>query len=492
MRVLQMILIETGTYEDAVIRPYTTNLSQENNAVELLREATNYGQIVTPGVIAGLASSVLTQTANPEGICAIPNNWTERRLRFFMEIEMNSTNMTRNRQLITGYTDYVGFSALSGSAVNFDPRMQLYINNSVLLRDSMFADPATGARAFRSTVADDSQILRGGYVANMNGQIQDAHNTFALRPEDLMGVQAANLQVMQRGGGDVWDTRASMVQGARKSHRDNGIASRYLAKTITALGQAYSNTDVDNEPSSAVYNQAFTAVQEQKMYHDNFFATLNNRTQYQHTGSVTWSELCQLFQGLDDVATLVRPGSTQQVSEQYQRGQMEHWYGTTTETLFASRLMAAVPGIMIENMMTRAFFTATNRTANGQFVIQFGEDSVAGFTNGIDLTGFMTRFEATLIQEVLATLTQNNLIDIDLSMFVNIMGETRISISIGGAPYVDYAAPSFCDALFSPVVTLNAQSITDIGADIDRLVSFINVPAPNFGVGAGNPGYMGR
>ena len=491
MRVLQMILIETGTYEDALIRPYTTNLSQENNAVELLREATNYGQIVTPSVIAGLASSVLTQTANPEGICAIPNNWTERRLRFFMEIEMNSTNMTRNRQLITGYTDYVGYSNLTGGNVNFDPRMQLYINNSVLLRDSMFTD-STGARAFRSTVADDSQILSGGFAANMQGQIQDSHNTFALRPEDLMGVQAANLQVMQRGGGEVWDTRASMVQGARKSHRDNGIASRYLAKSLTALGQAYSNTDVENEPSSAVFNQAFGAVQEQKMYHDNFFATLNNRTQYQQTGSVSWGEMCQLFQGMDDVATLVRPGSTQQVSEQYQRGQMEHWYGTTTETLFASRLMAAVPGIMIENMMTRAFFTATNRTQNGQFVIQFGEDSVAGFTNGIDLSGFMTRFESTLIQEVLATLTQNSLIDIDLSMFVNVMGETRISVSIGGAPYVDYAAPSFCDALFSPVVTLNAQSIANIGDDINRLVSFINVPAPNFGVGAGNPAFMAR
>ena len=488
-RVLKFLLIQTGTYEDPMMRPYT--LSVDNSSVDLMRESTRNGQIVTASALSDVAGTVLQQQATPEGMCHIPNNWSERRLRFFIEIEYNANNVTRQRQILTGYTDHGEVSSLMGSSVNFDPQMRVYFNNTVTLRDSFMRAP-DGSASYRTTMADDSQILRAGGDAysNLSGQGYAAGNIYALRPEDLFAGQSAALSILSRGGGQMMDTRASFALGARKSTRDNAIPSRYLAKCITALGQAYSHTDVADSPSSAVWNSAYSAVREQQMTTDLFFGTLNNRTNYSQQGFITYFELCGLLQGLDDQAQYLRPGSMQQTQESYQRGRHEHWAGSGTETLYASRLCSSIPGIMIENMMTKVGFFATNRTVDGKFAINYYENSVGSFTDGIDLTQFLQRFEMTMIFEVLNTLTHNSMIDIDISMVIDLLGETYISVAIGGAPAIEFTAPTFCDSLFAPVMTLNPQSVNDIGEDIGTLVTFINTPEPQFGMGQGNPGHF--
>lgn len=490
-RVLQFLLIETGTYEDAMLRPYTTNVSNEANTIGLLQESTMNGQIVTAAALSDVAGRILTQQTEAEGICAIPNTWSERRLRFFMEIESGATDLTRQRQILTGYTDYSGLSNLTGAQVHFDPRMRLYFNNTISLRDSKFR-AADGSYAFRSTMADDSQLLRSGsdVYANANGTFMDANNTFALRPEDLMAAQAAGVSVMQRGGGDVWDTRASFAMGVRKSSRDNGIPSRYLAKSLTALGQAYQQSDVANEPSTAVFNLAYGALREQSMHADRFFSILNNQTQYAHNGYITYQELCALVPNVDAVAQYLMPGSVTQRQESYERGRHEHWHGTGTETLFASRLCSSIPGVMIENMMTRIGFTTSNRTVDGRFALQFFEGAVGSFTQGIDMQPFLARFETTVVLEVLNTLTSNNLIDIDIDMVIDLLGETQVSISIAGAPKVHFTQPTFCDALFAPVMTINAQFVNNIGEDLHTLTTFMDTPAPQFGLGQNNPSFF--
>ena len=398
--------------------------------------------------------------------------------------------MTRNRQILTGYTDYVGMSSIMSGSVSLDPNMRIYFNNTVMLRDSMMTSPS-GAKSFRTTVADNSQLLRPDALANLQGHMAPPQHTYCLRPEDLMGAQAANLQILQMGGGSVFDSRASIVQGVRTSHRDNGIATRYLAKSIQALGNAYTHVAHHNAPTSAVFNQAFLAFQEQQMYADQFFMQLNNRTNYQVAGFVTWAELCAVLPDADSICTVIRPSTPQQRAEQYQRGQLEHWQGSGLETSIANRLVSAVPGVMVENMLTCVFFSATNRTTDGRFAIEMHKDSIRSFTRGLDLSSYLARFESTLVGEILNTLTQNNLIDLDISVGIDFQAETRISVSISGGPSISFGGPIFCDALYTPVVTLNPQTLTDMGSDIDTLVSLINVPGPMFGVGANNPGFLG-
>lgn len=477
MQVLKFFLIETGSYDDVMLRPYTTKLDNESNAVNQLQEATRGGQIITAGALAGVAGNILTQQAQPEGFATIANGWSERRFRFYLELELNKTALTRNRQIISGYTDHVGVSNLTGSSINIDPNMQLMFNNTVLLRDTMTRGAVDGAPSYQTTVADDSQILRGGYAANTQGQIQNNLNTFGMRPEDVFGLQAAGTTVMNHGGGPVADMRMTFATGTRKSTRDNGIPSRYLAKSLSSLNMAYSQTDTAHNPASAVFGQAFGAVREQGMYSDEFFSVLQNRaSNFTSHGMVSYLELCHILPDADHNATVFRAGSMRQQSENYTRGQAEHWGGTDTATLFASRLMASVPGALIENMMTSIFFTATNQTRDGKFVVTFQGESVQGFTQGLDLTGYLQRFEQTLVLEILNTLTNNSLIDINISVGIDIMGETRLWVSVGGEPAVEFVAPSFCDALYSPVMTINLQSVEGIGQDIDRLVQVMALP----------------
>jgi hypothetical protein len=354
--------------------------------------------------------------------------------------------------------------------------MNFYFNNTVLLRDTMMRAP-DGSAQFRTTVADDSQILRGGYAANLQGQVQNNMNTFGMRPEDIFGLQAAGVTVMNHGGGQVADMRMTFATGTRKSTRDNGIPSRYLAKSLSSLSNAYTQTDNSNNPNTAVFSQAFGAVQEQGMYSDEFFGTLTNRaSNFTTHGSVTYMELMTIVPNLDNEAKVFRAGSMQQAQENYSRGQAEHWGGTDLATLFASRLVSSIPGVLIENMMTSLFFTATNQTTDGKFVVDIKGESVKGFTQGLDLSGYLGRFENTLVLEILNTLTNNSLIDINISVWIDITGETRLWIGVGGDPQVEFVAPSFCDALSSPIMTITAESVQNIGMDIDRLVQVMAMP----------------
>ena len=80
---------------------------------------------------------------------------------------------------------------------------------------------------------------------------------------------------------------------------------------------------------------------------------------------------------------------------------------------------------------------------------------------------------ARLEVEVLRGLSSNNMIDFEISMTVDVLGETHISISMAGGPKYDYVTPSFCDALMAPVLTNNNDNLRAIGNDIEQLVSNI-------------------
>ena len=73
MRVLSLMMIETGTYEDAFTHSYTTQLQHEQRDIELLKESTRNGTMVSPAGIAAVASNVLKQNIAPDGMCVIPN-----------------------------------------------------------------------------------------------------------------------------------------------------------------------------------------------------------------------------------------------------------------------------------------------------------------------------------------------------------------------------------------------------------------------------------
>lgn len=478
MKVLSMKFIFTGTHEDVGLRPYQTRVT--NNDIGILQETTQGGAIINAGTMAGLSGTVLTQAAQPEGIVQIVNGWGEQRLRFIMEIETQTTGQTRNRQIITGYTNYPGVNR-GNLGVTIDPGMELIVNNNITLRDQRYTDVATGMVSIRSVMSDNSQILQGGHAVNNTGQLVNANNTFGLRPMDVFGNQAATAMAGNYGGGRVHDTRLTFNQGIRKSTRDNAIASRYLARSLHSMNLAKTNESLDDAPLNAVYQEAYQYSSENPLLQDQVFSVFNNRcAQFLSGGIITYGELCAVFTGLDNIVDVMFQTTAKQQSELAVRGQQQNWMGNDIGTVFATRIMSAVPGLMIENMMSSVGFTVTNETINGQFVVEFIPGSVNSFTQGLDMNQFMARFQADLVVHVLATLTNNSEINISFTSHFDVFGESRLWLSVLGEPQVPYTTASFSDALYTPMITTNLGVVGQIGHDIDIMVNSINLPGvPN-------------
>lgn len=462
--ITRALFVETGTYNDMTSRPYQTSF--DTPVLQQFQEATQGGQFLAASNIAGVAGNFIRPMGEPERdgngnakIVGISNGWGNSRLRFMLDISTPS-NFGTLRQIVTGYTDHVGASRVNGA---FDQNMLLYFNNIITLR-SVQDMTATGSQ-IRTTVADASHFLTGRYEPGFNG----GNVTYTMRPEDVF----ARLSSLDIDG--VMDTRTTFGAGHKKSKRSNGNASNFVSKFL----RSYKSTTEDDTNSAAdmteMMDSARGMVQESNLVDDQFLMTLQRgNVTFQEGGCVRMGEMLHMFPELnhDDIAKL-QFATGSMMAETHQTGQTEHWNGSTMETVATTALTHSVPSLMMEYMLTRVQFMATNRTLNGEFDVVVS--GCRGFADGVDLSPYLQKFIDRMKVEVLRGLSSNNMIDFELTMMVDILGETRITIAMNGGPQIDYAVPSFCDALFVPVVTDNSTTLDTLAYDMGQLADTIGV-----------------
>lgn len=485
--IARALLVETGTYNDLTYRPYQTNYSM--SSLMEFQEVTQGGRFITPDAIAGVSGKFLKPSGEPEKdsmgrpmIVGVDNGWGQSRFRFLLEV------VTRNhwggtRQFVSGYTDHPGAN-MSG---DINPQMRLYINNVVTMRDVEEVTP-TG-RSVRSTVADASHILNGEYSPGFG---HTGNTPLTMRPEDVFS-KMSTLDMT-----DVTDCRLNFAGGVKKSRRSNGSAPNYVSKVLESYRQAHEDDSQSPADMFGMLDNARGKVVEPTLSGDSFLFTLKRETSFVEGTSVAWGELVGLHPELNrDDITIVQFATGQAGQQLHHQGQTEHFNGTTLETVACVALAHSVPSLMMDLMLLKIQFGATNRTLNGQYdVYVTGANS---FTQGVDLTPYFNSFINRLKSEVLQGLSENNLIDFEFTMVADILGETRISISMNGGPVIDYAFPSFCDALFTPVVTHHDETINQLAFEIQNLASSIGVthaehapmgagPQNQFAVGGYNSG----
>lgn len=458
------IFMETGTYNDLSMRPYNTNVDM--GSLRMFQEATLGGTSISAAAISGIAGNVLKPAAQSNGVINIANGWDVPRLRFMMEIEHVGSVVNKQIQYVTGYTDYVGVSQ-HGVNTNIDPNMRLFLNNVVTTRNVV--ENVGWGPMERNYVSNASHILMGEHAPSFG----NFHNvTHSMRPEDVFATASLNFLA----NGDTIDTRTTFQNGQlKKSNRTNSSASNYLSRVL----QAHINTHKDNDFSddySIIMDNARGSdiIQDPLVSADSFLYKLTSETSLANGGTTLYGELCRLHPELDSISLFILKDNKTTV---HQRGSTEHWNGNTLETVTATILSHSVPSIMMDLMLTGVNFMATNQTITGEYVIQLlGSKS---FSNNVDLTPYLENFLNRLKSEVLRGITNNNTITFNLTMHVDLLGETFISISVNGQPSIDYVMPSFCDALSTPVLTNNRQDLLSLTHDVTTLADNIQVNINN-------------
>lgn len=457
MRITKLLMVATGTYNDQYLRPFASQM--DGHIVQQFQELTQGGADVSAMALSGVAGNLIKPAAVPIGQVQIANGWDTRRFRFLMEVETQAGyGGAVCREVLTGYTDHTG-ATLSG---HIDPMMRIYVNNVISLRTTIVMGP--NGREAVTSVSDSSHVLFSGYGNAPYGI--PGNSMYTMRPEDVMNAMSAETVT-----GDVTDTRTVFLRGPRRSRRTNGLAPDYVSRMIQGLHYAFSDPDAFSATAGDIYMNARDKVRDEIASRDPFLGKLMRETSYTENGFITYGELCRMQPETDHVCHAVLPGKTQQVgqAQTFERGQGEFWHVSTPEAVIATALSHSVPALMMDLMITQVEFAATNQTMEPGFTVMMHH--IAGFTDGIDMTPYLQRFIEHLKVKILQDLTNNNMLDFNLHMRVDVLGETFISVQVGSNPAVPFVTPSFCDALITPMMTNNQSHLQMVAHDIGTLYS---------------------
>lgn len=452
LRVNKFLVIETGTYNNQFRRPYATEVNSD--VVNLVNQHVDSVGNINAHALNHIASQFIMPAACHEGMIGIKHGWDTRRMTFMMEVEI-PTPMGQITEMVLGYTEHADVSFNN----NLDYDMEFFVNSVSVVRRSVTRSPV-GNMTYTNLVGTDHVLVDNEWT--------DVHNAreWRMRPEDMfatISLDQLNLDPMR-----VHDGRTASTGVPVLSNRRNSMAGAYAARMLDIHRSAQTISQYENSGDST-WQQARQTAREHTISLDNFLSLID-RANPGRANAFTLRQLKQLdpYCDHDDVMTVIVRGD---VTEVHERGQTANWDSSDGTTRAAAIVSQEVPGYMMELGLTNVSIFATNETMGGHYDVRI--KNAMGFSD-VDLTEPLQLLEAYLLGGVLPGLTFNNQIAIQLQVNCNLMGETFIGLSLNGEPPTDFVVPSFCDAMLSPVITLDRSHMNNVAQDFVLLFDGVN------------------
>lgn len=464
INVIKLILQKSGTYNDQWVRPYTTNgitAMVLNSVVD--RFSTSVGRVsVAASEISDISGEIVRPSAVPEKHAIITNGWSTQRIRFLLVVQASYITGGNMQYFISGYTDFYGLSNSNYIA----PDMVFYVNSITTARERSIPTAYGNKTIMMPT---DSVHVHTSQDWNALSQPGNMH---LMRPMDVyntMGVAATMQgQLFDKGS---YDAR-NIVQGnAKLSQRTNSLPSNYASRVIGAKLGALSSAGYSAD-SESVYNTSAGNVRENDGYTNPFLRAIAGVVGTQTTGSTfTFGNLVELDPNTHNVTNFAALDGSVQV---HQAGMgTADWGAADVSTVAASVLAHSVPALMSRVGLTRLAFDSTNHTVGGMMHTIITSANALG-SDGSDIPKRSEVFRQCFEIEVLRDITYNNQESYRVAMVVDLLGETWIKVQVGHQPMYEYVAPSFCDGLFTPVLTSNKQLVKTVSSDFDSMVDKIH------------------
>lgn len=452
----------TGGYNTIYQRPYQTHVDGAT-ADAITRRVDEFGSgRITGTLLAGVAGNIVTPSPTPQGEIYIPNGWAESRIRFILEVHCEYAIGSTVIYYFQGYTTYMGVSQNGHVA----PDMEFIINSFVGVTRTNQLTPM-GIQT-RDVVCESSHVLSDPtWQSPLQG-----NSHYMLRPQDIFtGMQSAYLQ-----GGFGMSNEASYLDGrsmlrreATRSTRANSLPTNYVARVIDGYCAGKELTQFGQNEKD-VLGLSRQQVFETPLSENPFIRTISDMKQVGIVNRFTYGELERLDPNTRANTNLTILGATQ-LTRVHAAGQTAYWNGSDRDTVVATILSHAVPALMMELMINKITFRSTNHDITGMMNTVIID--AKSLTNA-DLTKHFEIFKMRLEREVMLDITFNNQEAYMLDMTVDLFGETWITLSLAGAPAVQYVTPSYCDNLFVPVVTGNRGQYDNVVHDFETLVNGVS------------------
>lgn len=456
----QLKLPMASVFHQQQIRPITVDTS--NSAIiNQLADATMGFRAITPTSLADLAPAIIKPKAESSGEAFITNGWGEKRLRFYMEVELSRSQFSSSYLLVTGFTDYTGVTA-SGA---IDPNMRLYLNNITQYTDSVFTNHAQGFTGTNRTTQNNSQVIQP--LTHLSSTPFSAR----VRPKDVVSNMA--MQDMTANDAFVVNTIGDMSAAAQAS-RARQLPSTYISNILSAsvtAGDLINSHNVSFESAEeGYYKEMIGRLRENGFSSNPFLSLLSTRTGYVHSGSVSWGELASLFPEIE---------SDQVTEVQFVRGGIpdyrmntEHLKGISYENQAIAIIQNILPAIMTLNMIHQASFMLTNETLDGQ--PKFVPTSIVPMSDKIDFRLKMNTFADQILTQLAPAIAGGNGFVFNVQVSANCLTEMLVNIRMNGNSPVEVAVPLYADSTFSCFGYATRQELDHISHEIASLTNVVS------------------
>ena len=474
-RIVQLLFRETGTYQQMQARPYVAEI--DGHDLISFAERTDDGTNFSREALAGLAGSILSPQGHSAGVVDIAGGYRNKRYRFVMEVSHEDRFGGGHRQVFSGYTDFMGGDARSGS---IDPHMKLYLNSVMTIRDVV--DHSSPRRDSMSTVFENSHILSGLYKPSLRQN--EGSTDVRMRPEDVFASMTFGAFKSNRRGGPsevVVDTRTSFADGICKSRRSNSTAASFLSDLLTTYSRTTENMQFENTDRYKKLESARGSIAENYITDDLFLGPLYRETSLKTGNWISFQELIDIDPDVerDDVTQVHHNKVIHRDSARLNdyNDDQDEWSDVTNESVAATMLAHAVPAIMMDLTMTQIEFIATNRTRDNRPEVhptrgRMFSKHVKTMPKEI-VSVFLNRLE----DEILRDVSNRNRIDYDIEMKVNVFGDSEILISMLGGRRHRFVVPSFSDAGFVPVLAKDTGALASLAQELTELTSTVDANA---------------
>lgn len=499
IRVSELFLIQTGTYQDQYLRPYIVDA--DANYITQLADDTHGGNVISTKTIENVAGSMVKPSTVTSGLSMIPHGWGMRRFSFLLKVVEDDpiTTSSQITRLFYGYTDLADMSHNN----NIAPEMKMYFSaETTVITNWRTLD--NGATVPHSRVLGSTQIINPMDMARSPDNIMGMPDTtWLIRPEDTFVVGGNNImnQILESSGmvngkiSSVIDQRSLSTKGVpyQLNRRLDNSPSRYLTNSFSSYMGAVKeqrSEHEDEDPRYAsnpgldrdrLYMDAAARGSVGKIHQISFFDHITRNCGYLERGYIEYGQLVREFENVDQ-NTQVSLDTGQSIRKLSHAQDSAPWNRNDLLGVAVSTIAQTIPAIMMECCLASVRFTVTPGHGYGNYnIIVFDEGTATMFGNlaDRDVLGFIEEFKRRLTVDVLNPITHNNQVFLSLGMSTHLMSESVIDIHFADNNQMRFVAPTFSDNLFPPVATLQEGHRNKVANDLLWIMNEAFDPAIN-------------
>ena len=456
LRIVQLLVQNTGTYNPQWQRSYIS--TGKGDAINTVAERAALSGTISPDLFTSQATQLICPNHVPEHQIQIANGWNTERLRFSLTVEHEDHIGNLIHTVYTGYSDYADLSF----SHMVDPNVRFHIDNVVTLKPTIHR---TGSGEFMEhrVVSMDQLVVNNSY----QGVLDTSTPVFSVTPASVFA-QIQSSAYVDASGGSAVDARVQLSSTPQLVDRGNNSSQTYCANMV----ETYRNVQQFNEigQSTDTYDSCYSKLASRSAGEDKFLKWLMNNSAKdvgyyaQMEPTFTLAELSRL----DPAVLNTRP--MRRLDGMHYAGQTSDWSSADIVTQTATILAQSLPAYLSALGFMQVVFTASNRGGVSVRPLDMViVTDINGPNNHLNQSASVNAFKYRVATELLAGITHNNLLGMDIEVRVDLAGESWIAINMDGMPPGLYVAPTFASSLATPQMTLSQANLLQLGEGFDKL-----------------------